>query len=465
MTVRVRFAPSPTGHLHIGGARTALFNYLFARHMKGEFILRIEDTDRERSTDEFTKSILDGMKWLGLEHDGEIAYQSQRMQIYKEHIQQLLDEGKAYRCYCTPEELDGRRQAALAAGRVPKYDNRCREKADKSDLPFAIRIKAPLTGTTTYHDICRGEIGVDNSQLDDLIIARSDGSPTYNFTVVVDDVEMKMTHIIRGDDHINNTPRQIILYNAFGYPTPEFAHLPMIYGPDKKKLSKRHGAVSVIEYQEKGFLPEAMVNYLARLGWSYGDQEIFTKDELIKYFELSQVGNSPSVFDMEKLTWVNGQHMLKFSDKDLVKIVRPYLEKRSLSYTDEEFATRAIRSERERGKTLDELAEISAFYFRDEVNFDEKAAPKWLDAKGKETLKKIRFEIEKLPNFSEESIGSVFKKLIEETGEKMLALAQPCRVALTGTTVSPGIYEVMAILGKEKVLKRFERALNTTSFS
>lgn len=460
MTVRVRFAPSPTGALHIGGARTALFNYLFARNQGGKFILRVEDTDRERSTEEFNKMILDGMEWLGLEHDEGPIYQSGRMEIYKDHIKKLLDEGKAYRCYCTAEELEQRREAALKAGKKPKYDNRCRGGSDRPDQPFTVRIKAPLEGTTTYHDICRGSITVDNKELDDLIIARSDGSPTYNLTVVVDDVEMKMTHIIRGDDHINNTPRQIVLYNALGYPIPEFAHLPMIYGPDKKKLSKRHGAVSVVEYHEKGFLPEAMLNYLARLGWSYGDQEIFTKDELIKYFDLSQVGNSPSTFDIEKLTWVNSQHMLKYDDNELLELVTPYLEKRGLTYTDRDLAVRAVRSERERGKTLDELAEISAFYFREEIEFDEDAAKKWLGVEGKENLKNIKSELEKLSDFTEENLGALFKNLMEKTGLKMLKLAQPCRVALCGTTVSPGIYEVMTILGKDRTLKRINEALN-----
>lgn len=459
MTVRVRFAPSPTGHLHIGGARTALFNYLYARNKGGVFILRIEDTDLERSTKEFEKSILEGMHWLGMEWDEGPVYQTARMDHYKEKIAELLAAGKAYKCYCTSEELEKRRQEALANGQKPKYDNRCRERADDPNMPYAVRIKAPLTGSTTYHDFCRGEITVENTELDDLIIARSDGSPTYNFTVVVDDVDMKITHVIRGDDHINNTPRQIILYEAFGYPLPEFAHLPMIYGPDKKKLSKRHGAVSVIEYQEQGFLPDAMMNYLARLGWSHGDQEIFTKEELVKHFDLANVGNSPSVFDVEKLKWVNSEHMKKISDKDLALMVKPYLGKRGLDFTDVEMATKAIKSERERGRTLDELAEMSSFYFKDEIVFDEASVKKWLNDDGKNLLKEIKRQLEGLNDFTEEEIGKVFKFLLEKTGLKMLALAQPCRVALTGTTVSPGIYEVMAILGKEKVLARFEKAL------
>lgn len=459
MSVRVRFAPSPTGHLHIGGARTALFNYLFARNKGGKFILRIEDTDRERSSDECTKMILEGMDWLGMEYDEGPFYQSERTDLYKESIKKLLDDGKAYRCYCSPEELDARRQAAMKAGKKPKYDNRCRNLTEGESRPYTVRIKAPLTGTTGYHDICRGTITVNNEELDDLIIARSDGSPTYNLTVVVDDVEMQITHIIRGDDHINNTSRQIVLYEALGYKIPEFAHLPMIHGADKKKLSKRHGAVSVVEYQKQGFLSEAMTNYLARLGWSFGDQEIFTKDELIKHFDLSQVGKSPSVFDIEKLGWVNSQHMLKYTADELLTLTTPFLIKRGLSLVDINLAAKAINSERERARTLDELAEVSAFYFVDNVTFDEKAVAKWLDNDGKELIQKIKSHLEKLDDFNEENIGNIFCKLLDETGLKMLKLAQPCRVALTGTTVSPGIYEVMAILGKETVIKRFDRVL------
>ncbi|MDZ4224277.1 MAG: glutamate--tRNA ligase, partial [bacterium] len=315
--VRVRFAPSPTGHLHIGGARTALFNYLFARNLKGTFILRIEDTDRERSTQEYTDFILKGMEWLGMEWDEGPFHQTERMDIYREHVEKLLKEGKAYRCYCLPEELETRRKALLAAGKKPKYDGKCRTMdsglGTEDQKPYCIRFKAPQEGNLTFNDICRGEITFNREELDDMIIARTDGSPTYNFTVVVDDVTLKITHVIRGDDHLNKTPRQIQLYEALNYPIPHFAHLPMILGPDKQKLSKRHGAVSVIEYKTYGFLPEAMLNYLARLGWSHGDQEIFTKEELVQFFDLNVVGKSPSVFDIEKCKWVNHQHMMKLT--------------------------------------------------------------------------------------------------------------------------------------------------------
>ncbi len=459
MTVRVRFAPSPTGALHIGGARTALFNWLFARHTGGQFMLRIEDTDRERSTKEFEQSIIDGMHWLGMDWDGEIHYQSQRMEIYREHVEKLLAEGKAYPCTCTPEELEAKREQALKEGRKPKYDGTCREGPAHPGRPAAIRFRAPHEGTTEFHDICRGTIRFENRELDDLIIARSDGTPTYNFTVVVDDVTMGMTHIIRGDDHINNTPRQVLLYQALGYPVPEFAHLPMIHGPDKKKLSKRHGATSVIEYKSMGYLPDAMVNYLARLGWSCGDQEIFTREELVKLFDLGVVGSSPSVFDMEKLGWVNSQHMARLTDADVAGLTIPFLAEIGLDATDREYAARALATERERAKTLKELADVSAFYFRDEIAIDGDAGSKWLAGEPRKKLVLMAEKLRSLRDWDEAGIEGAFKQALKETGAKMLKIAQPIRVALTGTTVSPGIYEVLAILGRERSLKRIEAAL------
>jgi glutamyl-tRNA synthetase len=463
MKPRVRFAPSPTGSLHIGGARTALFNWLFARHAGGQFILRIEDTDRERSTKEFEQSIIDGMHWLGMDWDEEIHYQSQRMDLYKEQVKKLLDEGKAYPCTCTAEELAEKREQAMKDGRKPKYDGTCREKPAHPDRPAAIRFRTPQEGTTEFHDICRGTISFENRELDDLIIARSDGTPTYNFTVVVDDVTMKMTHIIRGDDHINNTPRQVLLYQALGYPVPEFAHLPMIHGPDKKKLSKRHGATSVIEYQAMGYLPDAMVNYLARLGWSHGDQEIFTREELVKLFDLTVVGSSPSVFDMEKLGWVNSQHMAKLSDSRVTELALPFLGEIGLEANDPDYAAKALATERERARTLKELADVSAFYFREEIAIDDKAGSKWLTGESRRNLALIAERLRATDGWNEEAIGNIFKDAIEETGAKMLGLAQPVRVALTGTTVSPGIYEVLAILGRERAMKRIDAALTKYS--
>lgn len=459
MKPRVRFAPSPTGALHIGGARTALFNWLFAKHFGGTFILRVEDTDLERSTKEFEQSIIEGMKWLGLSWDEGPYYQTQRMDLYKTHVKKLLDEGKAYLCTCTPEELEERRQKALANGQKPRYDGTCRNGPKHPDRAAAIRFKSPTDGFVEFHDICRGTIRFENSELDDLIIARSDGSPTYNFTVVVDDVTMNISHVIRGDDHINNTPRQVLLYQALGYPVPEFAHLPMIFGKDKKKLSKRHGATSVTEYEQMGYLPEAVVNYLARLGWSHGDQEIFSTKELVEKFDLSAVGSSPSIFDFEKLDWVNSQHMLKLSIEDIVKSTLPFLNALGLEAKDADYTAKALTSERERGRTFKELAQISAFYFRDKIEFDEQAKTKWLNDSGKENLKTILSKIEHLGKLTTENLAPIFEEITQGTGQKMLAVAQPVRVAMTGTTVSPGIYEVLAILGKDRVISRVKTAL------
>ncbi|PIU57380.1 MAG: glutamate--tRNA ligase [Deltaproteobacteria bacterium CG07_land_8_20_14_0_80_38_7] len=457
--VRVRFAPSPTGALHIGGARTALFNWLFARNQGGTLILRIEDTDLKRSTKEYTESILDGLNWLGLDWDEGPYYQTERIDLYKEHIERLLEQGKAYKCYCTAEELDNKRKALMASSQKPKYDGTCRNRTDEPNLPYTIRLKAPQEGITSIDDVCRGHIEFNNKELDDLIIARSDGSPTYNLTVVVDDVTMNISHVIRGDDHLNNTPRQALIYEAFGYPLPIFVHLPMIHGADKKKLSKRHGATSVIEYKDMGFLPSAMINYLARLGWSYKDQEIFTKAELIEKFDLSVVGKSPSIFDTEKLTWINSQHMLKYSNEELVNITTPYLEKLGLKIEDRDYAAKALASERERGKTLLELADISAFYFKTKVDYNEEAKAKWLNEDGKKILESLKEKLKNLDEFTNSNIEDIFKEITTQTGFKMLKVAQPLRVAMTGTTVIPGIFEVLSILGKKEVMKRIDEAL------
>lgn len=460
MKPRVRFAPSPTGALHIGGARTALFNWLFARHLGGTFILRIEDTDLERSTKEFEKSILEGMKWLGMDWDEGPYYQTQRMELYKEHVARLLSEGKAYRCTCTQEELEAKRAKAMAEGGKPKYDGKCRDGSASPDKPAVIRFKAPLEGTTEFHDICRGTISFDNRELDDLIIARSDGSPTYNFTVVVDDVTMKITHVIRGDDHINNTPRQVLLYEALGYEVPEFAHLPMIFGPDRKKLSKRHGATSVIEYEKMGFLPEAMMNYLARLGWAHGDQEIFSKGELIEKFDLNAVGSAASIFDVEKLKWVNAQHMLRHTNEELAGLVLPFASKLGVTIQDKANAARAMELGKVRATTLMELAEKTAFFFRDKIEIDPKAAAKCLKQDNIEMLKKLRQKLEALDTFNEQTLQKTFEEFSSAAGLKTGDIAQPLRVALTGSTASPGIFEVLAILGKDTTIKRISAVTN-----
>ncbi|MFH0799336.1 MAG: glutamate--tRNA ligase [Pseudomonadota bacterium] len=459
MKPRVRFAPSPTGSLHIGGARTALFNWLFARHSGGTFILRVEDTDLERSTKEFEKSILDGMKWLGMDWDEGPYYQTQRMDLYKEHVGKLLGSGKAYRCSCTQEEIEAMRQKAMAVGGKPKYDGTCRGGQKHPDKPSVVRFKAPTDGATEFHDICRGTVRTENAELDDLIIARSDGSPTYNFTVVVDDVTMGITHVIRGDDHINNTPRQVLLYEALGFPAPEFAHLPMIHGPDKKKLSKRHGATSVIEYEKMGYLPDAMVNYLARLGWAHGDQEIFTREELIAKFDMPAVGSAASIFDAEKLGWVNSQHLLKLPNETLVELTRPFWSELGISIDDAAYAARAMATVRVRGDTLKKLAELSAFYFRDAIEIDPKAAAKWLGGEYAARLKELHTKLASEEEFSEASLSKIFDAEIAKAGIKMTEIAQPVRVALTGGTASPGLFEVMAVLGKDRVLKRLGAVL------
>jgi glutamyl-tRNA synthetase len=449
--------------LHIGGARTALFNWLFARHHGGSFILRIEDTDRERSTKEFEESILQGMKWLGINWDEGPFYQTERMDIYKTHVKKLLDDGRAFLCTCTQAELDLMREKAMASGANPKYDGSCRTSPKHPDKPAVVRFRAPDSGTTEFHDICRGTITFDNSQLDDLIIARSDGTPTYNFTVVVDDVTMGITHVIRGDDHINNTPKQVLLYQALGYEVPQFAHLPMIHGPDKKKLSKRHGAASVTEYRDMGFLPEAMVNYLARLGWAHGDQEIFTLAELIEKFDLPEVGNSASVFDAEKLTWVNAQHMMNLPARKLLDFVMPFLNELGLASLDSDYAEKVITTTRERAHTLKELAAISTYFFTDKIEMDESAVAKWLDAGGISILTALEQKLSGLISFDAQSLSQIFKSLAEEKNLKMVNLAQPVRVALTGNTASPGIYEVMETLGREKTLSRIKRAISSRS--
>jgi glutamyl-tRNA synthetase len=462
--VRARFAPSPTGHLHIGGARTALFNWLFARHNKGTFILRLEDTDRTRSTDEYIEAIIDGMKWLGLDWDEGPHRQMDRFSIYKDYADKLLSEGKAYYCYCSSEELEKRRQAASAQGKTPKYDGRCRLlKEPVSGRTPAIRFMMPQEGETVVDDLMKGRVVFDNSQLDDLIIMRSDGTPTYNFTVVVDDVDMDITHVIRGDDHLNNTPKQIHIYKAFGYSIPAFAHLPMILGHDKARLSKRHGATSVTTYKEMGYLSDAFVNYIVRLGWAHGDQEIFTRDELIKYFSLEDVGKSAAVFNPEKLLWLNSQYIMKTPTEELIEMVMPFLIREKIlneaQVLDKEWLSKAINTLKERAKTLFELAHSLCFYISEDIDFNEKAKLKFLNEKYLPYLKDVKEELESLDAFIAPEIEKVFISLVEKHNTKLGSIAQPVRVAVTGKAESPGIFEVLEILGREKVLKRLERAI------
>ncbi len=462
--VRVRFAPSPTGHLHIGGARTALFNYLFARHYNGVFILRIEDTDRSRSTEEYIEAIIEGMKWLKLDWDEGPYRQTERFDIYRSYVERLLNEGKAYRCYCTPEELEQRRKEALAQGKTPRYDGRCRKLSEPMpDKPSAVRFKMPQEGRTLVNDLIKGFVEFENNQLEDLIIMRSDGTPTYNFVVVVDDIDMKITHVIRGDDHLNNTPKQIHIYKAFDWEPPAFGHLPMILGADKTRLSKRHGATSVMAYKDMGYLPDALVNYLARLGWAYGDQEIFTRDELIKYFSLENIGKSAAVFNPEKLLWLNSQYIIKEDGKRLAEMVIPFLIKEGVisegQRLDMEWLSKAVNSLKERVKTLVELASSLRYYIHEYVEIDPKAKEKFLKEENIKHISELRGLLSELTDFSAVEIERVFQSYAERHGLKLGSIAQPVRVAITGGTASPGLFEVIEIVGKEKVLKRLSKVI------
>ncbi len=458
MKVRTRFAPSPTGYLHIGGARTALFNWLFAKHHKGAFVLRIEDTDVARSTTESIQAILDGMEWLGLNWDEGPIFQSQRFDLYRKYAYELLEKGLIYRCYCTPAELEARREAALKEGRPPKYDGRCAGIKAPLDKPFALRFMV-LPGTTSFNDVIKGPISFDNASIEDLIILRSDGTPTYNFCVVVDDATMDITHVIRGDDHINNTPKQILLYKALGHELPVFAHLPMILGSDKTRLSKRHGATSVMAYKEMGYLPHALVNYLARLGWSSGDQEIFSIEELIEKFSLENVGKSSGVFNPEKLLWLNQHYIKETPPEELGRLVLPFFKELGLDAGGGERLQKIIATLRERAKTLKELAEGAAFYFKEKAEYDPKAAQKFLTPDNIELFNTLLERLGGLTEFTDKSVEVAFNSILDEKGLKLGKLAQPVRVALTGGTVSPGIFEMIDAMGKDMTVRRLRDAV------
>ena len=466
MQIRTRFAPSPTGHLHIGGARTALFNYLFARHYGGNFILRIEDTDRERSTPQAIEAILDSLKWLQLDWDEGPFYQTERMPLYRKRIEQLLAEGKAYPCICSPEALDAKRQLAQKEKRKPAYDGTCRPPEGTipslpKDRLYTIRFRSPREGTTVVKDAVKGDVVFENRELDDLIIARSDGTPTYNFCVVVDDIDMAITHIIRGDDHLANTPRQIQLYQALGERLPEFAHVPLILGTDKARLSKRHGATSVTAYRDMGYFSEAVVNYLVRLAWSYGDQEIFSREELIEKFSLESVGKSAGVFNPEKFLWVNFQYLKSRPLPQLAEEVIPYIQMRGWKVPEDKvWLQRMIATLRDRSKTLVELVESAQFFLTDDISMDEKAVKKFLTAEIVQPLKKLIDALGSLEDFSEGNVEQAFAAVLQKSALSMGQLAQPVRVALTGSTVSPGIHEVISVLGKERTLGRLKSALH-----
>ena len=463
--VRTRFAPSPSGYLHIGGARTALFNFLFARHHGGKFILRIEDTDRERSTPEAINAILDAMNWLGLDWDEGPFYQTKRYPLYQEKVQKLLSEGTAYPCVCTPEKLEAKRQLAQQEKRKSMYDGTCRPPEGvipplPQDKPYTIRFRSPRDGSTIVNDAVKGDVVFDNRELDDLIIARSDGTPTYNFCVVVDDIDMGITHIIRGDDHLANTPRQILLYQALGDTPPQFAHVPLILGLDKARLSKRHGATSVTAYRDMGYLPEAILNYLVRLGWSHGDQELFSREELIEKFSLESVGKSAGVFNPEKFLWVNFHYLKTRPLSQLAEEIVPYIVAKGYRVPqDKSWLERMIKTLQERSRTLVELVDSAHFYLTDDIAIDEKAAKKFLTPEVSQPLSKLIERLSALDEFSEANIESAFSGVLEEFGLSMGKLAQPVRVALTGSTVSPGIHEVIAVLGKERTIRRLQSAL------
>ena len=459
--IKTRFPPSPTGALHIGGARTALFNWLFARHHGGSFVLRLEDTDLKRSKPEHVDSIMQAMDWLGLDWDEGPYYQTKRFERYREVIDTMLEKGRAYWCHCPPEKLQKMREDAMAKGEKPMYDGTCRDKGLGPARGAVVRFKGPRDGETDFDDKAKGPITFSNTELDDLVILRSDGSPTYHLAVVVDDVDMGITHVIRGDDHVNNTPRQILLYKAMGAPIPVFAHVPMILGPDKKKLSKRHGATSVIEYREMGYLAEAMTNALVRLGWSHGDQEIFSREELIKYFDLDAVGKSAAVFDMDKLLNLNHHYIQNSEVGHLVELSRPFAEQKGYPWDVDARATlaKAYPELTPRAKTLDELVFAAEPYLADLPEMDPKAAKKFMKPQNGPILQKVRDLVAEAGLDDLESLEEKFRGIAEELELKLGGVAQPTRVALTGRTFSPGIFEVMEILGKEAVLARLDRAI------
>lgn len=459
--VKTRFAPSPTGFLHIGGARTALFSWLYARKHGGRFVLRIEDTDLERSSRESVNAILEAMSWLGLDYDEGPFYQTQRFERYREVLQQLLAEGKAYHCYCTKEELETLRAEQMARKEKPRYDARYRDYQGppREGVEPVVRFKNPLAGEVLVDDLIRGRIVIKNSELDDLIIARADGTPTYNFCVVVDDMDMDITHVIRGDDHINNTPRQINILTALGAPLPRYAHVPMILGQDGKRLSKRHGAVSVMQYRDEGFLPEALLNYLVRLGWSHGDQEEFTLGEMVELFDLKDVNKAPSAFNPDKLLWLNQQYLIKSNPTHVARHLGWHLGELGIDPTAGPDLAEVAKAFRERSKTLKEMAQASTFLYREFAAYDEKAAAKNLTTEAQAPLQRLHESLTTLAEWEAKAIHALVNQIAEELGLKLGKVAQPLRVAVAGAAVSPPIDVTLELLGRTKTLQRIERAL------
>ena len=459
MTVRTRFAPSPTGYLHVGGVRTALFSWLYARKHGGKFVLRVEDTDLERSTAESVNAILEGMTWLGLEYDEGPFYQTKRFDRYHEVIEDLLARGLAYRCNCSRERLDKLREDAMTRKQKPRYDGHCRGREISADEPHVIRFRNPDSGVVVVDDLIRGRVSFSNEELDDLIIRRTDGSPTYNLTVVVDDMDMAISHVIRGDDHLNNTPRQINILQALNAKPPQYGHVPMILGDDGARLSKRHGAVSVMQYREDGYLPEALLNYLVRLGWSHGDQEIFTIDEMIELFDIDAVNKAPSSFNTDKLLWLN-QHYIKQDDpKRIAHLLSPHMGNLGIDPAGGPDLAKVAEAHQERARSLVEMAEMSAFCYQDFDAFEEKAAKKHLRGVAREPLEKMREALGELEDWSEEALHSLVEQVSASLELKMGKVAQPLRVAVVGRAASPGIDTTLYLVGKAACLRRIDKAL------
>jgi len=458
--IKTRFAPSPTGVLHLGSIRTALFAWLYARHIDGKFILRIEDTDRERSTSENVDAIIEGMSWLGLDADEGPYFQSERYARYREVARQWLAEGKAYRCYCTREELDELRERQLKSGAHVRYDGRCRDRTEpRNGVDPVIRFKNPLSGEVVVNDLVRGRVVFQNAQLDDLIICRSDGSPTYNFTVVIDDYDMQVSHVIRGDDHLNNTPRQMNMLVALGVEPPKYAHLPMILGPDGSKLSKRHGAVDIREYREQGYLPDAMLNYLVRLGWSHGDQEIFTREEMIRFFDIADVNQSASSFNPEKLLWINQQHIMTMKSEELADSLMPFLVRAGLDPAEGPDPVHVAEAYRERAETLLHMAASARYCYEDFDNIDEKSAKKHLRPIILEPLATVRNRLAALEHWGETQISESIRDVADEFDISLGKLGQPLRVAVTGGPVSPPIETTLWLVGRDRTIARIDRGI------
>ncbi len=459
MTVRTRFAPSPTGYLHVGGARTALFSWLYARKHGGKFVLRIEDTDLERSTQESVNAILESMTWLGLAYDEGPFYQTHHFARYNEVIGELMDKGLAYRCNCSKERLDEVREQQMARKEKPRYDGHCRHRQVPPNEPHVIRFKNPQDGSVLVNDLIHGKVPFANEELDDLVIRRSDGSPTYNLTVVVDDHDMGITQVIRGDDHLNNTPRQINMLKAMGWAVPDYAHVPMILGDDGARLSKRHGAVSVMQYMEAGYLPEALLNYLVRLGWSHGDQEIFSLDEMVQLFDLNAVNKSASCFNTEKLTWINQQYLKSSSPVHIARLLSPHLGDRGIDPSQGADLVAVVEAQRERAATLEELADICHFYYQDFDSYDEKAAKKALKPAAEIPLTKVAEKLSALDDWQREAIHGAIETTVTELEVGFGKVGMPLRVAVTGGAPSPDLDLTLFLVGKTASLRRIEQAL------